>query len=379
MYSAMFSSGASGSYVPSEAGSFATTFHTPPQSPRKAPKMVVEVVIPVRKTAKTRSSLPVDGTTEPTGPGSRRRRVRETSPARSDSSISLGTYWYMSPKKKRRTLKRKRPSTTVEAEQLKPERRFKRRGRQRKVPSHGQEGHIGTTKPGPAPPLAEPIAHDLQPRPGSPSTPASKPRAHLPWSAPGMRINLESARLETIQAQESARGYDIYHHWPTPPASGSTKTRVVNGLNTPSTPSYPEPRMQLYASSKVGSSTGPGTREHDRILGEHDRTLGARVPTSGVPSEALKSFAPHTPLTIDRSRPTFARPLEEELGTVGPEVNKLARLGLQTALRELAERYDFPLENISKLYRSKGNLEETEVVLSELRLMTNAVFGNGSE
>ncbi|KAH7336006.1 hypothetical protein B0J17DRAFT_668689 [Rhizoctonia solani] len=361
MYSAMFSSGASGSYVPSEVGSSVTVFYTPPQTPRKAPKMVVEVVIPVRKTAKTRSSLP-----EPATLKSQRLRVRETSPARSYSSISLGTHWHMSPKKKRRTWERKRPSTTVEDEQTKPRRRFKRCRRPPKVPSRDQEEHIRTTHLEPVPPLAEPLVQ--QPHPRSPSTPLFKPRVHPPSSAPGMRINLESARLETIQAQESARGCDIYHHWPTPPGSGSTKTRVGNWLNTLSTPCYSEPRIHLYASNNAGSSTGPGTGEHNEMLGEQDRTLEARVPIPRRPSVTSKMFAPLTPFMIDRSRP--------QLGTVGPEVNKLARLGLQTALGELADRYDFPLENISKLYRSKGSLEETEVVLKQLRLMTNAAFGS---
>ncbi|KAG8731908.1 hypothetical protein FRC11_001653 [Ceratobasidium sp. 423] len=361
-----------------------TVFHTPPQTPRKARKMVVEVVIPIPKPAKQRPPSPVDEMTEATTFGPRHRRVREASPARSDSSISLGTHWHISPKKKR-TWRRKRPNTTADGEQAEPrKRRWRKRDRPRTTIQTGQDEHITTTQPGPAPPLIAPISPDSPPRPRSPSMSPFQPRARPTSSPLRMRINLESARLETIQAQESARGYDVYDHWPTPPGSGGAKARVGNALNTPTT-SYSEPRTQLYAPNDGGSSTGLGTQEYDKRLREQAWTSEARVSIPQKPFVPLKDLAPLTPLTNDRPYTPFTGPLEAELDTVGPEVNRLARLGLQTALQELVERYEFSLDNVSRLYRLKGCLGETERELKELRrkedelvTMKNAAFGDGS-
>ncbi|CAE6518135.1 unnamed protein product [Rhizoctonia solani] len=378
MYQKMFSSGDPDVYVPSEAGSSMTVFHTPPQTPRKAPRMVMEVVIPTRKSTKQYSSSPVNERTESTTLRSRRTRVREPSPARSDSSISLGSYMYRSPKKKR-TWRRKRPSTTAEGEQARPRKpRNRKCDKQRAATEASQHEHTRVS----VPPLAAPITADPQFYPRSPSISPFKSRASLPSIVPGLKINinLESARLETIQAQESARGYDIYHYWPTPPGSGSAKARVGNALNTPTASSSPEPRAPLYAPLEAGSSTGLGTQEHDKLYEEPRWTPWKSVPAPqnlGVPS----NLTPFSPLTTDRSHPSFAETVEAELYTASPEVNKLARLGLQTALAELVDRYDYPLEGVSKLYRSKGCLEETERVLRQLRstaddliAMTNAAF-----
>ncbi|KAL5631923.1 hypothetical protein ACGC1H_000073 [Rhizoctonia solani] len=374
----MFSSGDSNVYVPPEVGSSMTVFHTPPQTPRKTPKMMMEVVIPTRKPTKRHSPSPVNERTEPTTRRSRRTRVRGSSPARSDSSISLGSYPYLSPQKKR-PWRRKRPSTTAEGKQARPrKRRNRKRDQQRAATEINQHEHTAVS----VPLLTAPVTADVQSHPRLPSISPFR-RALLPLTAPGMRINinLESARLETIQAQESARGYDIYHHWPTPPGSGSPKARVGNALNTPTASCPSEPRAPLYAPHEAGSSTGPGTQERDRLHRAHSWTPreSMSVPQNlGVPS----NLTPVSPLTTDRSHPSFAGPVEAELCAVSPEVNKLARLGLQTALAELVDRYDYPLEAVSKLYRSKGCLEETERVLrqlrstqDELRAMTNAAFG----
>ncbi|CAE6473265.1 unnamed protein product [Rhizoctonia solani] len=317
--------------------------------------------------------------TEPTTLKSGRIRARDPSPARSDSSISLGTHWYSSPKKKR-TWRRKRPSATEEGKPAVPRKRYNRkRGQQRVTTQTSRDEHITTARLDPVPPLAAPIAVDVQPRP---STSPFKSRARLPSAAPRIRINLESARLETIQAQESARGYDIYHHWPTPPGSGSVKSRVGNALNTPTTSSSPEQRTHLYAPNDVGSSTGPETREHDKLHGEPRWTPWASVSAPQKLGVSLKDTTLLTPLTTDRPYTSFAEPLEMKLGIVDPELIKLAQLGLQTRLRDLVEQYDYPLEKVSKLYRSNGCLEETERVLKqlrskqdELRVMTKAAFG----
>ncbi|CAE6501134.1 unnamed protein product [Rhizoctonia solani] len=324
----------------------------------------------------------VDETTEPTTFGPKRLQVREPSPARSDSSISLGTHWHTSPKKKR-TWRRKRPNTTADGEQAEPrKRRHRRRNQPQTTIQTGQDEHITTTQPDPVSPLIAPISRDPPPRPRSPSMSPFQPRVRATSSAPRMKINLESARLETIQAQESARGYDVYDLWPTPPGSGSAKPRIGNALNTPTTPFF-EPRTQLYAFDNMGSSTGPGTREYGQRFREPSWTPGAHVSIPQKPFMPLNALTPLTPLTNDRPYPPFVGPLEAELDTVGPEVNRLARLGLQTALRELVERYEFPLDNVSKLYRLKGCLEETERVLKQLRrteddlrTMKSAAFGN---
>ncbi|CAE7128275.1 unnamed protein product [Rhizoctonia solani] len=357
MHQNMFSSGDSDVYVPSEVSSSATTVHTPPRTPRKPLKMVMEVVIPVYKPRQH----PVSPVSSRPERRSRSIPTRDATPARSDSSVSLGTFSYTTPPKKR-IRRRKRPSAAEgEEEQDKPRKRVYRKTSQWWATI--KTSRAEHTAVNPADPAA-PVTIDVQP----PSTsPSYKPRL-----APTPKINLESARLEAIQAQESARGYDdFYHHWPTPPGS-NVKTRTGGMLNTPATSSPLESRVQLYASNDAGSSTGLGTREYEMIRGTWARVQ--KVPPS---SPALL-----TPTTADRSYPSFADPVEAKLGTLGSEVNRLARIGLQTALGELVERYDYPFESISKLYRLKGCLEETEMVLQqlrstedELRAMTDAAFG----
>ncbi|KAJ1305761.1 hypothetical protein OPQ81_010491 [Rhizoctonia solani] len=98
----MFSSNDSNFDVPSETSSSMITFCTPPQTPRKTRKMVVEVVIPIQKSAKRHSSSPVDEVADLATRRPGRIRISDPSPARSDSSISLGTHWHISPNKKRR-------------------------------------------------------------------------------------------------------------------------------------------------------------------------------------------------------------------------------------------------------------------------------------
>jgi hypothetical protein len=70
----------------------------------------------------------------------------------------------------------------------------------------------------------------------------------------------------------------------------------------------------------------------------------------------------------DRPLPSFAQLIESEFDDIDPaEANKLFRLGLQTALEKLADRYGVPMNVVSELYRKQGCLEETEKLLSSFR------------
>ncbi|CUA74830.1 hypothetical protein RSOLAG22IIIB_05725 [Rhizoctonia solani] len=368
------SSGDSDCYAPSEASSFISVVGTPPQRPKKAPKIVMEVVIPVPKSTKRRPPSPVDEKTTPSTGKPKRRRVREPSPARSDSSVSLGTYWYEPPKKKR-TRTRRKPSTTAEGEQVKPRKRpYRRRNRSQALSQTAQNEHIPTTCLEPVPSPAIPVTADVQSRPRSPSVPPFKPRARPISVTPRVKINLESARLETIQAQESARGYDIYHCWPTPPGSDTPKPRVQNALNTPTTSSPLESRARVYTPNDASSSTGLGTLEYNELYGERGRTPWGSMPGSPKPPSNIALLSP---LMADRLYALFPGPAEAGLGASGPEVNKLARSSLQTALRELVEQYHYPLENVSKLLEKTGReLRQLRTTQEVLKVLVNEALGD---
>ncbi|CAE6437776.1 unnamed protein product [Rhizoctonia solani] len=374
----MSSGGDSDIYVSSEASSPLAVFHTPPQTSRKPRKMVMEVVIPVPNPAKGR---PPPAAEEAQSITRRRMRAgaRDPSPDHSDSSVSLGTHWHITPKKKR-TRKPRKSRIRTEGEQVKSR---IRPGRERKsqgaMTQTNLENPTSISQPDLIPPPpGEPVALDSELKPRFPSTSPFKPRSFPSSNTPGMRINLESARLETIQAQESARGYDTYDYmyWPTPPDSSSTNTRVTNTLNTPTMSSYSEPRTQLYAFSNAGSSIGPGTRERDRILEERNRS--PRIPVS-VPYSSRTSFKYLTPMSDNRTRTSFTELIEAELDTVDPaEANKLFRLGLQTALGKLVEQYGFPMDDVSKLYRTTGLSADPHHIAKRKRLIAEEFARDGT-
>ncbi|QRW25046.1 hypothetical protein RhiXN_06995 [Rhizoctonia solani] len=383
------SSGDSESYVASETGRSSAILNTPPQTPHKTRKMVMEVVIPIPKRARERS--PSVGEGQATTARRVRACPRGSSPARSDSSVSLGTYWHVTPVKKRPRNPGK-PRTKPKREQTKSgKRRIQVRGPRGATIESTLDRPVTATRPRPAlstlPPLppsapTEFATADSDSHPRIPSASPFKSRSQLTPKASGIRINLESARLETIQAQESARGCDTYEHtyWSTP-ASGTARTRLTHALNTPAMSTYSESSTPLYAFSTAGSSTGPGTRERDIVLERHNWTP---PPPVSAPQRVPTAINIPTPVTEDRPRLSFNEVVETEFDTVSPgEANKLFRLGLQTALGKFVEQYGFPMDKVSKLYRSKGCLEETERVLKklratedELREMETAAFGN---
>ncbi|KAF8750809.1 hypothetical protein RHS01_09175 [Rhizoctonia solani] len=142
------SSGDSESYVASETGRSSAILNTPPQTPHKTRKMVMEVVIPIPKRARERS--PSVGEGQATTARRVRACPRGSSPARSDSSVSLGTYWHVTPVQKRPRNPGK-PRTKSKREQTKSgKRRIQVRGPRGATIESTLDRPVTATRPRPA-------------------------------------------------------------------------------------------------------------------------------------------------------------------------------------------------------------------------------------
>jgi hypothetical protein len=298
--------------------------------------------------------------------------IKNASPAHSDSSVSLGTNWHVSPKKKWRRTK-KTSAITVE--------------NQSKTRAKGKAKEQSTTGKGVASVRFEttsPFATPIVPRQTT-----STPR--LPSSA--IRINLESARLDHIQAQESNRAtYDIF----APQSSSSTEDQPAHDLGRTRSPLNLK-GLQLYAPGKAGSSTAPGTQEWLKARVDLGNTGQLRDPHRQV--HAASTF---TPLKASSTRPVPSQvtnllnpPKRERLITsplaegtdatlpnvsfTDPDYDRWARVGLRVALEEVVRCYGFPLDMVEKVYESKGSIEETARFLEHWKNYMEEALVAGSE
>lgn len=337
-------------YVPS-----IITIDSPARTlPSKGTAMRLEVVIPVPRKSSACDRLDnifktTDSLSQSEEGQRSRSRIKDVSPIRSDSSVSLGTSWHISPKKKkirRRAVGLTNGRNGVKSKKLK----------ERSIAGKASAPSV----------RFEPISSSL---PANIPLATSTPR--LPSGS--LRINLDSARLDHILAQESDRDTFI-------PASSPSYTynQHTRGPKHRESPLF-QTGSRLYASSGAGSSTAPGTQEWlkariERLGGKtppQDSSRGGSAASRPVLARSLSTRPISSQLTdlLDAPKKDNISASSSALGANSaflpnisfsdPDYDLWARVGLRVALEEIVQLYGFPLDIVEKVYESKGSVAET--------------------